>query len=121
LRKQEETDHDADPFRTRIRQRLLAALTASAMPAAAQVDAAQVDGALPTRSISYSDLDLSTVAGQRRLDARIDRAARDMCGADRAAAGSRITSREAMACYRKALASTRERVAAAVARTARGG
>lgn len=95
---------------------LIAAMAISIGPAAAR-DADQ----RPSKGVSFSDLDLSTAAGQRRLEARIDRAVRKICGADRAITGSRITSREAMACYRQALASTRERVAEAVARTARGG
>jgi len=95
---------------------LVVALATSIAPAAAQ--SAQ---ALPSKSISFSDLDLSTDAGQRRLAARIDRAARTICGMDRTVTGTRIASREAMACYHQALSSTRERVAQAVARTTQGG
>lgn len=96
---------------------LIAALAAVATPAAAASD---TDGR-PSKGVSFADLDLSTAAGQRQLQARIDRTAREICGADRATTGSRIASREAMACYRQALSRTRERVAQAVARSARGG
>jgi UrcA family protein len=64
--------------------------------------------------VTYSDLNLSSEAGQRQLDRRIDRAAREMCGMNKARTGTRLNSREASDCHQNALRSVRERVARAI-------
>ncbi len=65
--------------------------------------------------VRYADLDLSTVAGQQKLERRIARAASQVCGLDEVTTGSRVPSTEASACYRQALRSVRSSVANAVA------
>lgn len=51
---------------------IAAAVLAAAVPAAAQD--------VRTRSVSYSDLNLTTPAGVERLDGRVRRAVETMCG-----------------------------------------
>lgn len=62
-----------------------------------------------TREIRTSDLDLGTVAGQTKLDQRIDLAARQVCRVART--GSRIANVDET-CRAKAAASAREALAA---------
>ena len=66
--------------------------------------------------IQYTDLDLTTKAGQAKLDRRIDSAAKSACGMDRVVTGRVTPSTEARACYERAKATAHEQVAAAVAR-----
>ncbi|KRA81577.1 UrcA family protein [Altererythrobacter sp. Root672] len=49
--------------------------------------------------IAYKDLDLSSDAGQKELDRRMDKAARDACGMDEKVTGSRIATSESRQCY----------------------
>lgn len=73
-------------------------------------------------SVKYSDLDLSTERGQARLERRIDKAARDVCGLDDVTSATRMRSESARACYEQAKASVHNQVAAAIARgDTRGG
>lgn len=91
------------------------AATAVAAPAVAAETSASV-------AVKYSDLDLSTKAGQEALENRIDKAARSACGMDDANTGSRVRSREARECYQQTRATVHERVARMTARGgARGG
>ena len=55
-----------------------------------------------TVAVPYADLDLSTEEGVQRLDQRIDRAARAVCGYNKPVTGSRIRSAEAHQCYTEA-------------------
>ena len=87
---------------------LAAALVASAFA----VPAAAADAV----SVQYSDLDLSTRAGQAQLERRVDNAARAVCGMDDVAVGTRLASRTAKQCYADAKSRIHEQVAAAVAR-----
>ena len=57
---------------------LFAAATLAAAVTAAPVFAKPI--APQVRTVSYADLDLSTVAGQARLEQRIQAAVRDVCG-----------------------------------------
>ncbi|MEE4205352.1 MAG: UrcA family protein [Erythrobacter sp.] len=74
----------------------------------------------PTMEVSLAGLDLDTVEGQKMLDKRIDRAARQVCDYDRRRTGTRIRSQESKECYAKAAASARQQVAAITAKR-RGG
>jgi len=67
-----------------------------------------------TMEVSYRDLDLSTVSGQKKLDQRINSAARRVCDFDQANTGSRIRDNDAVDCYRKAVSQVRSQVAAAI-------
>ncbi|MPS67474.1 MAG: UrcA family protein [Novosphingobium sp.] len=84
----------------------LGAAAATATPAAAK-----------TTKVYYSDLNLSSPEGQRKLDHRIEIAARDVCDYNRTATGTRIRSAEATECYVQARANVREQVASAVTRS----
>jgi UrcA family protein len=53
-------------------------------------------------SIQFKDLDLSTSAGQKQLDNRIDTAARKVCGFDKLTTGTRIPDKEARVCVAEA-------------------
>lgn len=72
-------------------------------------------------TVEYRDLNLDTSDGQKALERRIDRAARNACGMDRRQTGTRIQSSEVTKCYRAALASARQSVAAIVRNGQLGG
>lgn len=72
-------------------------------------------------NVTYSDLNLNTVAGQKELSQRIDRAARDVCGYGAKRTGTRLPDLEARACYDMAKAQAGEQVAARVDEQAMGG
>lgn len=55
-----------------------------------------------TVEVPYADLNLSTPEGQAALDRRIDKAARQVCGADETVTGSRLKNRAASKCIRTA-------------------
>ena len=88
--------------------------------AAMPVPAAAQDAPAST-AIEFSDLNLATPAGQKALEARIQRSARQVCGMDEVRTGSIMQSRAATQCYRQALRSARERVAEAVRHNQQGG
>lgn len=70
-----------------------------AMTAAAVLGGAATPAFAESLSIPYHDLNLSTAEGQKTLDRRIDKAAREFCGLDQTTTGSRISSRESRQCY----------------------
>ena len=84
----------------------LGAATVFAVPAAAQ----------STVAVKYADLDLTTSAGQARLERRIDRAVREVCGMDETNVGTRLPSDEAEQCYAETKVRIQAQVAAMVAR-----
>ncbi|GGC28506.1 hypothetical protein GCM10011371_15060 [Novosphingobium marinum] len=51
-------------------------------------------------TVTYHDLDLNTAAGQKSLEKRLDRAAREACGYDEIPTGSRLRSSDAVRCYK---------------------
>ena len=71
--------------------------------------------------VTYDDLDLDTTKGQKELDRRIEKAARQVCGLDRQRTGTRIGDHKATECLAYARNSTREYVAAAIASAGKGG
>lgn len=71
--------------------------------------------------VSYADLDLSTKAGQRTLDKRIDAAAKKFCGVGEQTTGTRLRSPMATKCYREAKRLATQEFAAIVADAGRGG
>ena len=64
------------------------------------------------RGVQYKDLDLSTEAGRKELDRRLDAAAREVCGMDENHVGSRLAPTESRECYREARDRLDERIAA---------
>lgn len=65
--------------------------------------------------VKYSDLDLSTEAGQATLNRRIDQSARQLCGRG-VSTGTILSSGRAKECYERAKASAHEMIAERVAR-----
>ncbi len=78
-------------------------------------------GAQESMAITYRDLNLQTVEGQKVLDQRIDQAARKVCGYDQIRSGSRLRSKESTNCYRKAKAQAEKHFAAVVEAQQLGG
>lgn len=66
--------------------------------------------------VRYADLDLTTDTGRVELDRRVVRAARGVCLVHEPTTGSMLMPRVDYGCYQRALAGTREHVAAAVER-----
>lgn len=75
----------------------------------------------PSVKVQVADLDLTTPAGQRALDRRLNRAVRSVCADSGFRTGSRVMSREGLACLAKARASVRDQVAALTTAQQRGG
>lgn len=73
-----------------------------------------------TIEVPYSDLNLATAEGQARLDRRLEKAVRLVCGTQSHKGGSRIISSEARACMAKAQADVRQQVAAVMKAKQRG-
>ena len=75
-----------------------------------------------SRVVRYDDLNLASPAGMERLERRIDRAARSICGLGGTARFVGVRALEAADdCLAKAKAGAARQVAAAEARQARGG
>lgn len=74
---------------------LAVAIAVLAAPVAAKDEA-------PTVGVRYGDLDLTSEAGQRQLDLRLERAAREVCGLDEKVTGSHLRSHHSRECYREA-------------------
>lgn len=71
--------------------------------------------------VEYADLKLETAAGQKMLEKRIARAARQACGADTHSTGSRIRSPEMKKCITDMTAAAHRKFAALDAETGKGG
>jgi UrcA family protein len=99
-------------------QSLALALTAAvlAVPAGAADEPSSVD-------VHYGDLDLTSAAGQRKLDRRLERAAREVCDYNERAVGSLLRPQHARECYREARRHLDQQYAELVSRksAARGG
>ncbi|MEW4449375.1 UrcA family protein [Qipengyuania sp. JC766] len=68
-------------------------------------------------TIEFRDLDLATEQGQKTLERRIDRAAREICGLDDTTLGTRIRDRESRQCYTRAKASAERQVTALIGKS----
>lgn len=93
---------------------IAAMISLGTTPALANGDAAR------SVEVAYHDLDLTTAKGQKTLDRRVDRAAREVCGLTDVATGTRLPANGAHACYREAKDKIGARVAALVAARSRG-
>lgn len=69
-----------------------------------------------TVDVKYADLDLSTKAGQDKLERRIDSAAREACGMSEVRTGRFTPSTAQRQCYQQTKASVGEQVAQTIAR-----
>ena len=71
--------------------------------------------------VQYDDLNLATRSGVERLELRINKAARAVCGADVVQTGSRIASVKAKRCVAVAKASAMQQFASVVEQQRLGG
>lgn len=71
--------------------------------------------------VSFADLDLSTVEGQKTLDQRVKKAVRTVCRITEPTTGTRIMSQDVKACLAKARSEARVKVAALMRDQQRGG
>lgn len=74
-----------------------------------------------SQTVHYQDLDLSTPAGQKKLESRIDKAAKDICGLNDVATGTRIRDRDAEECVARAKQQIEQQLAAVIERHNAGG
>lgn len=92
----------------------LIALSALALATGAQAKTAALD--TQQLSIRYADLNLSSPAGQKRLEMRIEVAVRDICDADYVPTGTRIKPASIDKCMETARASAKRQMAAVIQR-----
>ncbi|GAB5348838.1 UrcA family protein [Alteriqipengyuania sp. 357] len=72
-------------------------------------------------AVQYSDLDLTSPEGQEALERRIDKAAKDVCGANGSEMGTRLKSREVRSCVKSAKKQVRAQIAAKIGEDRLGG
>jgi UrcA family protein len=98
------------------------ALAALALTGAAISPAVAASTAGPmTQAVATADINLATAQGQRVLDQRIERAARNVCRVGKPLTGTRIANPEDRACLARARADARQQVAVLNGPTQRGG
>ena len=78
-------------------------------------------GELREQTIDISAYNLETPEGQRMLEQRLERVARDVCGFNEQRVGTRIRDTGARACLAKARASAQRQVATIIEDQRRGG
>lgn len=66
--------------------------------------------------VEYKDLDLTTAAGQRQLERRLDAAAREACGYNQRVTGTRLPDAHARTCYHQARTRAKDVMATAIDR-----
>ncbi|AOL93359.1 UrcA family protein [Porphyrobacter sp. LM 6] len=74
-----------------------------------------------TIHVPTADINLATPEGQKRLDQRLEKAARTVCRTDSLTTGSRILSQESRECLAKARSDSKQQVAALMNNEQRGG
>lgn len=97
--------------------RTLIATVAMAMALGTSAIPAQAESVI----VSHADLDLTTAAGQKTLETRIDSAAKRVCGYHQKVTGSRLRSRETEQCYVQAVNDATRQVATRIGDTRLGG
>jgi len=75
----------------------------------------------PSVGVRYGDLDLTSAEGQRQLDIRLERAAREVCGVNEKVVGSHLRSQESRVCYREARRNLDQQYAQLVSRKSAAG
>lgn len=94
-------------------------LALAAVPFA--VPAAAASTVVSQVAVQYKDLDLTTEAGQKTLDSRLDRAAREVCGMNESVTGSRVPAKNTRDCYRQSRTQMAKQLAALIDRPLLGG
>jgi|JI81BgreenRNA_FD_contig_111_360400_length_535_multi_2_in_0_out_0_1 UrcA family protein len=97
------------------------ALAALGLAGAAISPALAGDIQKTTIRVSTSDIDLGTAKGQKILDKRVEKAVRQACRTTSLTTGSRMMSRDALACLAKARTDAKRQVAARTLEQQRGG
>jgi UrcA family protein len=97
------------------------ALAALGLAGAAISPALAGDIQKTTIRVSTSDIDLGTAKGQKILDKRVEKAVRQVCRTTSLTTGSRMMSRDALACLAKARTDAKRQVAARTLEQQRGG
>ena len=88
----------------KIRQIITTGITAAALTLSLGASAAMIKGTHGAVSVDLADLDLSTEQGQVLMEARIKRAAKEVCGSqDYRTAGSLENARKNKACFNEAV------------------
>jgi len=97
------------------------ALAALGLAGAAISPALAGDIQKTTIRVSTADIDLGTAKGQKILDKRVEKAVRQACRTTSLTTGSRMMSRDALACLAKARTDAKRQVAARTLEQQRGG
>jgi UrcA family protein len=97
------------------------ALAALGLAGAAISPALAGDIQKTTIRVSTTDIDLGTAKGQKTLDKRVEKAVRQVCRTTSLTTGSRMMSRDALACLAKARTDAKRQVAARTLEQQRGG
>lgn len=74
-----------------------------------------------SQAVTYADLDLSTPQGQKKLEQRIDRAAKEVCGINAPTTATRLPPPEAYQCVKQAKQQIQQKLAAVTDRQKAGG
>ena len=72
-------------------------------------------------AVTYADLDLSSVEGQKTLERRLSTAIEQVCNTNEVQTGTRIRSSSSSKCAKQAKAQAKQQVAAIVEREKLGG
>jgi UrcA family protein len=75
----------------------------------------------PSIAVHYTDLDLTSAAGQKQLDRRLERAAREVCRMNETVVGSHLRPSHSVECYREARRNIDREFAELVSRKAAAG
>lgn len=93
----------------------------AAMASVLSVNPALAGETAPDMVVKYADLDLTSKAGQRTLEGRIDAAAKKFCGVGEQTTGTRLKSSQAGKCFREAKRLANQQFALIVNDANRGG
>jgi UrcA family protein len=97
------------------------AVAAIGLAGAAITPAFAAEPAVMTVNVNTADLDLATAKDQKRLEQRVEKAARFVCRTGDVTTGTRLLNHQSRACLAKARISAREQVAALIQEQQRGG
>lgn len=93
----------------------------ASMAMALAIGASAVPAQAESIEVNYADLDLTSAAGQKTLETRINGAAKRVCGYHQEVAGSRIRTRETEQCYKQAVNDATRQIAARIGDSRLGG
>jgi len=100
---------------------MIHALAAVGLAGAAISPALAAEPQTMTIKVPTNDLDLGTTEGQKILDRRVNKAARQVCRTTSLTPGWRVMNLDARSCLAKARINARQQVAARILEQQRGG